>query len=373
MIIKMKNYWGWAWPLCVLLIATPQMVLPFTKKLFVDESQLNGPIENESGPPEPYRLRPGDLLEIYIQSFTEVPNYPVSVYRLPQDSRFPTTDEDGFHLERIDQFFQDGIIPPEKGYVFPVCEDGTIVLPKILAALNVEGMTLEEAQNLLHRAYVDVMMILSSEAVITVSLISLGSHVEQAQSFAQFDEPFFFDPKTKYSLQTVLDHIHEKSSFAVVISDEALKKLGDPQHVTVHARLPFAMPLKDYLDYLVRQQDLVWHFKDGTIHITTTDESSNPDNELIFRAYYIGDLARFDGISGNYGVRDRRDLMNIAEYIQVMATSGIWKEERSLMLVYYWDTIFVNQTEAVHEQIVNLLIFMRKCQVGMSRQQKSDT
>jgi|GEM_PF-6636808 len=315
---------------------------------------------------ESHRLASGDVLQIYIQTVTTgIPDHPVPVYQPPKDVRFLERTVDDFHIEQIDQLFQDGAIPPEKGNVFTVRSDGTIALPKMMHALNIEGMTLDETQSLLRHAYINVLQILSSEAVITVSLIPSGSDVEQTQSFPQLNELFFFDPKAKYSLQTVLDRIHEKSSLAVVISDEVLKKMGDPQHVTVHARMPFAMPLKDYLNYLVRQKDLAWHFKDGTINITTTDASTNPDNELFFRAYYIADLTRFAGPTSD--MSEIGDFEAIADYIQTMVTSGIWNEERSLMIAYGWDTMFVNQTKSVHEQIVNLLIFMRKCRIGMSR------
>lgn len=307
---------------------------------------------------EPYRLCHGNALQIYIETITELPDRLYPVY------------EPSKH----------GILPPQQGYVFLVREDGTIVLPNLMHTLNVEGMTVLEAQSLIRRAYVDVLQILSSEAVITVSLISPESITVKNTLLASLDEPYIcnfkveiprltfpdtVDYKLRVPLQSVLNHIHEKTTLPVVISDEALTQLNDPQQVTIHAHMPFTLPLKNFLEYLVRQVDLAWHFKDGTINITTTDETYKPDGELTFRVYFIRDLARYSQVvSTNNGVRDPADLEAIASYIRTMVEPKTWDDERFLRVDYNSTIMYVNQTESVHEQIANLLIFMRKCQIG---------
>ena len=328
-----------------------------TESVHAQIKELLANLRKADNHPESHRIAPGDVLQIYIQTFTE--NFPL----------YPVVESSENHL-----------LSPETGYIFPVHSDGTISLPKMLYALNVEGMTLEEAQSLLRRAYVDILRRLSSEAVITVSLISPGETKEQNP----LKEPFICNLKVNFlppdsnsswvvevSLQAVLDHIHEKTGISVSINDEALMQLGDPQEATVQAHLPFAMPLKNYLDYLTRKMDLAWHFKDGTIFITTADEISNPDNELILRIYYIRDLARISQrISVDFvdeGVREPADLEAIASYVRTMVEPKTWDKEKFLRVDYNSTIMLVNQTESVHEQIVSLLILMRKCQIGMSR------
>ena len=107
------------------------------------------PILLRMDPPDAYRLAPGDTLGIYIETFTGAPNQPVPVHN-PD----PSTN-----------------LPPATGYPFTVRDDGTIALPKMLHSLNVEGLTLMETQNLIFRAYVEVLKLLGQDAVITVSII----------------------------------------------------------------------------------------------------------------------------------------------------------------------------------------------------------
>jgi len=107
------------------------------------------PILLRRDPVDAYRLAPGDTLGIYIETLTGAPNQPVPVHQ-PD----PSTN-----------------LPPATGYPFTVRDDGTIALPKMLHSLNVEGLTLMETQNLIFRAYVEVLGILGQEANITVSLI----------------------------------------------------------------------------------------------------------------------------------------------------------------------------------------------------------
>jgi len=107
------------------------------------------PIKLRIDPADAYRLGPGDTLGIYIETLTGTPNQPIPVHQ-PD----PSTN-----------------LPPATGYPFTVRDDGTIALPKMLSSLNVEGLTLMETQNLIYKAYVDVLKILGVDASITVSLI----------------------------------------------------------------------------------------------------------------------------------------------------------------------------------------------------------
>ena len=345
---------------------TSILLLPDTVSLVIRQAesvhaQMAGLLEELRTviPPENYRLRPGDVLQVYIETITEPPHF------------YPVYEQS-----------EHGVLPPRTGYTVPVRDDGTVLLPKMMHALDVEGMTVAEAQTLFRRAYVHVLQILGHEAEIAVSLIPQTSSPKQDQAFELLEQPFICnfavnvklpaipepeDYRILVPLQSVLDHIHEKSTLPVVTSDEVLAQLGDPQEIIVLAHMPFAMPLKDFLDYLVRQIDMAWHFEDGTIKITTTDEISNRDNELLLRVYSIGDLARLDGISGNYGIRAPSDLEAIAAYFRTMVEPKTWDEERFIRVDYHRVTILVRQTEDCHAQIAKLLISMRNFQLSEYR------
>ena len=96
-----------------------------------------------------YRLGSGDVIGIYIESFTGAPGQPVPVHQPDPGTK----------------------LPPATGYPFTVRDDGTIALPKMLHSLNVEGLTVKETQALIDRAYVEVLKILEPDTTITVSLI----------------------------------------------------------------------------------------------------------------------------------------------------------------------------------------------------------
>jgi protein involved in polysaccharide export with SLBB domain len=80
-------------------------------------------------PPEVYRLAKGDILGVYIEGVLGSSDTPPPV-NLPES----------------------GELPPAIGYPIPVRNDGTITLP-LVGALQVEGLTVEEAERKVMRAY----------------------------------------------------------------------------------------------------------------------------------------------------------------------------------------------------------------------------
>jgi hypothetical protein len=329
-MMKLNHHRKPTWLFCVLLLLPAMLILPFPAKLVAEEMQDDA---------EDWRLAPGDVLEIYVETITEIRK---------------STDADD-HL------------PPQMGYTVPIRDDGKITLPKLIHPLTIEGMTVAETQRLLRRAYIDVLQILSEEAVITVSLISSENPLLRNPLFDRLNETVSCDYGGEYtpevSLQLVLDRLSEKTAIPFVISDEVVKALGAPQKSSVHARLPFHPPLKNALDFFVRQHDLAWHCKDGTIYIT--DKTSDPARKLVYRAYYVRDLARTAGIQPlmSDSLPEYGDVQGIADYIRAMIAPEFWNEETSLTPVFPGDstsTILVRQTESVHAQIVKLLIDLRK-------------
>jgi protein involved in polysaccharide export with SLBB domain len=80
-------------------------------------------------PPDAYRLAPGDILGVWIETILGDRNQPVPVR----------------YSEREGQ-------PPALGFPIPVRDDGTLPLP-LIAPVRVEGLTVAEAQEAIRRAY----------------------------------------------------------------------------------------------------------------------------------------------------------------------------------------------------------------------------
>lgn len=98
-------------------------------------------------PPKEYLLAPGDTLGIYVEGVlgsAEVPP-PVNV---------PATPEE----------------PPSIGYPFPIRQDGTVSLP-FVGALEVEGLTLEQAEKQVIDAYLDQDILREEDNRILVTLL----------------------------------------------------------------------------------------------------------------------------------------------------------------------------------------------------------
>jgi protein involved in polysaccharide export with SLBB domain len=94
--------------------------------------------------PEVYRLAPGDILGIYLPPVLGKPEQP-----------FPVSMT--YSGERMEQL-------PSVGYPIPVQPDGTVPLPQI-RPVQVEGMTLAEAEAAIRRAYREPKKILQEEAL----------------------------------------------------------------------------------------------------------------------------------------------------------------------------------------------------------------
>jgi len=174
------------------------------------------------------------------------------------------------------------------------------------------------------------------------------------------EESFACTFGTEVPLRTVLDRIQEKIAFPILITNEAHAALGFPQEITVHAQLPFLMPLKNVLDYLVKQHDLAWHVRDGEM-ILITDKSYS--GEYLYKAYYVGDLTAYPASPDKdlYASQLSANFDAIATYIRTMVAPESWNEEM-ITIRPYSDTLtlIIRQTEANHQQIGELLRNLRK-------------
>jgi protein involved in polysaccharide export with SLBB domain len=99
-------------------------------------------------PPAAYRVGPEDILGIWIPTILGDPNQPPPV-RFAERTTIP--------------------LPPAIGFPIPVNEKGQVVLPQA-APINVNGMTLSEAQEAIRKVYVDNKKILP-QTVVTVTLM----------------------------------------------------------------------------------------------------------------------------------------------------------------------------------------------------------
>ena len=278
--------------------------------------------------PESPRMKPGDVLEIDIEAITDA-------YRLPGP---------------MDQTSPESDLPRVTAFTSPVRSDGAIALPKLLHQLNVEGMTLMETQSMLRVVYVEVMKILSQEANITISLIAPRKEFIPEPVLALLEKPFPCDFGRDVSLQTVLDDIHRKTGIPFVIDGESIQ----PQEMSVKALLRLHLPLRDLLDYLVRQHDLTWHYQNGTMMI------SRPDTKPVDRAYSIVGLVRPAGINPTGNMPDRGDMETIIDYIRTTIAPETWNEEVTIQPCYDEPILFIRQTETIHAQIADLLINLWK-------------
>lgn len=91
-------------------------------------------------PPASYQLDTGDILGVYIEGVLGDESTPPPV-------NFP---ESGSEL------------PPSVGYPMPVREDGTVSLP-LVSPIQVRGATVEQAEELIRKAYIEDHQILKSE------------------------------------------------------------------------------------------------------------------------------------------------------------------------------------------------------------------
>ena len=295
-------------------------------------AELLANLRKDRNIPGTHRLKRGDVLEIFIETIT-------GVYR---------------RLGSTDQIPSESTYPHPIAYTIPVRDDGTISLPKMMHSLNVEGMTQMETQSLLRHAYVNVLKILGPDAIITVSLISPRSALIPEPILALLEKHFPCDFGAEVPLQTVLDDIHKKTGISFVIHGDAIKS----QEMTVQARLPFHLPLKNFLDYLVRQHDLSWHYQDDAIHIT--DKDSDPDMKIVDRVYCITGLVRPAGINPSGNMPDLGDMKAITAYIQTMVAPESWNEEVTIWPDFNEPLLIIRQTERVHAQIADLLINLWK-------------
>jgi protein involved in polysaccharide export with SLBB domain len=88
-------------------------------------------------PPRTYLLDKGDILGVYIEGILpfNAPDQPPT----PPPVHFPE---------------QDSTLPPSMGYPITVQDDGTIALP-LIRPINVKGMSIEQAREMIRRAYLD--------------------------------------------------------------------------------------------------------------------------------------------------------------------------------------------------------------------------
>ncbi len=88
-------------------------------------------------PPRTYHLDKGDILGIYIEGI------------LPFNAPDQPPTAPPVHFPQADS-----TLPPSMGYPIAVQDDGTIALP-LIRPINVKGMSVEQAREVIRRAYLD--------------------------------------------------------------------------------------------------------------------------------------------------------------------------------------------------------------------------
>jgi protein involved in polysaccharide export with SLBB domain len=98
-------------------------------------------------PPERYELAAGDTLGVYIGGI-------LGTEETPPPVNIPDSAE----------------LPPSVGYPFPIRQDGTVSLPYV-GPVKVAGMTIEQAEDAVKKAYLDRQIVLPEESQILVTLL----------------------------------------------------------------------------------------------------------------------------------------------------------------------------------------------------------
>ncbi len=101
-------------------------------------------------PPEIYRLAKGDVLGLWVPGIAGLGPVGVEAGAIPQGATPPV------------RFSEQGHVPPSIGFPYPVREDGTLSLPEI-EPLKVSGMSIEEVQAAILKAYTVTKKILKPE------------------------------------------------------------------------------------------------------------------------------------------------------------------------------------------------------------------
>jgi len=191
------------------------------------------------------------------------------------------------------------------------------------------------------------------------------------------EEPFLCDFGKEVPLRTAVEGISHKAKINMILDHRAIEalneKLDDSPEITVHAQLPFQMPLKDVLDYIVRQHDLKWFVQDEMVWITNKSVRSN-DDRLVFKSYYVGDLVGIQrkipemsnhphdvAVYATLGATaDPDKLKAISKYILTMIAPESWEDGASIKPYFNSAVLVIRQSEPVHTQISDLLRNLRK-------------
>ena len=174
------------------------------------------------------------------------------------------------------------------------------------------------------------------------------------------EEPLACDFGTEVSLETVLDRLGEKTSIPFIVNHDAIEALNYPPEIIVNAKLPFLMPLKSMLDYLVKQHHLAWHVLNDAVYIT--DINFKPNDRLVAKVYYVGDLLHTFPYLGKDGYMSLlpAHLDAIAEYLRTMVAPETWNEEVMIRPFQNTASLIIRQTESGHQQIADQLRHLRK-------------
>ena len=182
-------------------------------------------------------------------------------------------------------------------------------------------------------------------------------------------EPFSYDSEKPIAFGAALKLVNEKTQIPIFIDWGALKEKNVDEKTLVKFRLPVTMPLKDALEYLLRQHDLVWVVKNEMLQITVKNKAS----DYVTKTYYVGDLLQLPanfkpGMHFDPAETTKIPFGPLMDYILTMVAPETWKGDGTFtdgnigeMMEYYPNlSLVVRQTEDVHAQIIELLKNLRQ-------------
>ncbi|MCL2743741.1 MAG: hypothetical protein FWE67_07815 [Planctomycetaceae bacterium] len=197
----------------------------------------------------------------------------------------------------------------------------------------------------------------------------LPSHLTQDEILATLDEPFTCDFKDEISLAEALSYIGKTTNIEIDVDNAALKELGITTKSPVKFRLPFPLPLRDALNYLVKQHGIDWNVVENNTgnNVLLITSQQNSDRREPYRSeyYFVGDFLQTatPTLPPKHGEpiasQPEKDLAPLIDYIKIMIAPESWKDG-DIQGYFPNSSLVVRQREDVHEQIVKLLNRLRK-------------
>ena len=171
----------------------------------------------------------------------------------------------------------------------------------------------------------------------------------------KLDTMVVVDIEKPISLGDLFAYLQTLTGITIVPDSNALREAGISMDQTVQVRFPTMIPLKRALKLILGNVGLDYVVKDEVIMITTPKRAKGPMRRII---YYVGDLIQ-ETPSSQPSEADWDKIINLIT--TVTGGQDEWDDPSTKPMPYYPNlSLVIKQTEGVHQQIVDLLIWVRE-------------